>query len=90
MVLADARSLATDAYRQMWDQRIAAIEKEGGRDRFVAGARSAIWLTDEIPHGQRGSDGRLRRDDRGDQCQGLHRKLPCPARARTTSRTSTR
>jgi len=46
MVLADARSVATDAYRQMWDQRIAAIEKEGV-ETVVAGSL-AIWLTEEF------------------------------------------
>lgn len=46
MVLADARSVATDAYKQMWDQRIAAIEK-GGVEAVVAGSLG-VWLTEEF------------------------------------------
>ncbi len=46
MVVADARSVATDAYRQMWDQRVAAIEA-GGVAAIVEGSLG-LWLTEEF------------------------------------------
>ncbi|KAA9005530.1 alpha/beta fold hydrolase [Histidinibacterium aquaticum] len=46
MVFADARSVATDAYRQMWDQRIATIQ-DGGVGAVVEGSLG-LWLTDEF------------------------------------------
>jgi 3-oxoadipate enol-lactonase len=46
MVVADARSVATDAYKQMWDQRVAAIEK-GGVEAIVEGSLG-LWLTGEF------------------------------------------
>ena len=44
MVVADARSVATDAYRDMWDQRVAAIEG-GGVEAIVEGSLG-LWFTD--------------------------------------------
>lgn len=44
MVLADARSVATDAYRAMWDQRMAAINA-GGVDS-IADASLGLWFTE--------------------------------------------
>lgn len=44
MVLADGRSVATDNYRAMWDQRIATIE-EGGVEAVGDGS-IAMWLTE--------------------------------------------
>lgn len=45
MILADARSVATDAYRAMWDQRIATIKNSGIEP--VAEASLGLWFTDE-------------------------------------------
>ncbi len=43
MVLADARSVSTDAYKAMWDGRIATIRSEGiGK---VAEASLGLWFT---------------------------------------------
>jgi len=46
MVLADAKSVATDAYKAMWDGRIATIRTEGiGK---VAEASLGLWFTDDF------------------------------------------
>lgn len=45
MVLADARPVATDAYREMWDQRIAAVT-EGGVAGIVGGSLG-LWFTED-------------------------------------------
>lgn len=44
MVVADARSVATDAYRQMWDTRVANIE--AGGVEAIADASLGLWFTD--------------------------------------------
>src|SRR6056297_1211085 len=46
MVVADARSVATDAYKQMWDQRVEAIQA-GGVEAVVEGSLG-LWLTEEF------------------------------------------
>tara|TARA_B110000503_G_scaffold135631_1_gene216533 strand:- start:304 stop:1098 length:795 start_codon:yes stop_codon:yes gene_type:complete len=46
VVVADARSVATEAYKSMWDQRIAAI-KSGGVDS-IADASLGLWFTDSF------------------------------------------
>jgi len=46
MVVADARSVATDAYKQMWDQRVEAI-RAGGVEAVVEGSLG-LWLTEEF------------------------------------------
>lgn len=45
MVLADARSVATEAYKAMWDQRIATINESGIGD--VADASLGLWFTED-------------------------------------------
>lgn len=45
MVLADARAEATDAYKAMWDQRIAAIE--AGGVEAVAEGSLGLWFTED-------------------------------------------
>jgi len=44
MVLADARSVATESYRAMWDQRITTIE--AGGVEAVGDGSIAMWLTE--------------------------------------------
>jgi 3-oxoadipate enol-lactonase len=44
MVLADARSVATDAYKEMWDQRIAAVNV-GGLEAVAEGSLR-LWFTE--------------------------------------------
>ncbi|PQO22081.1 3-oxoadipate enol-lactonase [Rhodobacteraceae bacterium WD3A24] len=46
MVVADARSVATDAYKKMWDQRIEAVEA-GGIEAVIEGSLG-LWLTEEF------------------------------------------
>jgi 3-oxoadipate enol-lactonase len=45
MVLADARAVATDAYKAMWDQRIAAVE--AGGVEAIADASLGLWFTED-------------------------------------------
>ncbi|MCP4381980.1 MAG: 3-oxoadipate enol-lactonase [Hyphomicrobiales bacterium] len=45
MVLADARSVATDAYKEMWDQRIAAVT-DGGVEA-IADPSLGLWFTED-------------------------------------------
>ena len=46
MVLADARAVATEAYKRMWDGRIATIRSEGVDS--VAKSSLGLWFTDEF------------------------------------------
>lgn len=45
MVLADARSVATDAYKAMWDQRVMAVTNGGVE--AIADASLGLWLTED-------------------------------------------
>ena len=45
MVLADARAVATDAYKAMWDQRIEAVA--AGGVEAVAEGSLGLWFTEE-------------------------------------------
>lgn len=46
MILADARPVATDAYKTMWDQRIAAVT--AGGVEAIADASLGLWFTDDF------------------------------------------
>jgi pimeloyl-ACP methyl ester carboxylesterase len=77
--LADARAEATDAYKTMWDQRIAAV-KAGGVEAVAEGS----WGSGSPRTGasQPRGDGGGPRDDRQHRPRRLHRLLPCAEETR--------